>query len=122
MNENEIPNHDFDQVLAFFEAIIGKHRKNPTQPKNGCLCRIKLLTSIIDQLEQIRSDAEKELSNVKSDCPIILPVHHGYTVDFMLRQFRKAIPGKVLEFISFDSVKGEALLCSLEEERPDIIE
>ena len=91
MNENEIPNHDFDKVLAFFEAIIGKHRKNPTQPKNGCLYRIKLLTSIIDQLEQIRSDSEKKLSNVKSDCPIILPVHHGYTVDFMLRQFRKAL-------------------------------
>ena len=122
MNEHEIPNQDFDEALAFFEAIIGKYSKNQPQPKNGCLYRIGLLTSIIDQLESIRSDTEKKLSTVKSDCPRILPVHRGYTVDFKLQQFRKTIPDKTLEFIPFDSIKGEALLNSLEEERPDIIE
>jgi len=122
MTEHEIPNQDFDEVLASIETIIGKHRKNQTQPKNGWLYRIGLLTSIIDQLENIRSKTEKELSKEKSDGPRILPIHRGYTVDIKLQQFRKAIPHHTLEFIPFDSIKGEALLNSIEEERPDIIE
>lgn len=39
-----------------------------------------------------------------------LPVYNGYTVDFKLKEFRKAIYGKVLEFISFDSPLGQKLL------------
>lgn len=35
--------------------------------------------------------------------PRLLPVFNGYTVDLRLRQFRKAVPGVVLEFIDFES-------------------
>jgi hypothetical protein len=42
--------------------------------------------------------------------PKKLPTFHGYTVDFRLREFRKAKLGKILEFISFDSPKGQQLL------------
>ena len=122
MNEKEIQNNDFDEVLVFFNEIIETHRKNLTQPKKGLLHRIELLTTVIDQLETIRSDTEKKLGNIQSGCPRILPVHRGYTVDFKLRQFRKAIPDKALEFISFDSEKGEELLISLRDERPELIQ
>ena len=124
MNEDEIPNQDFDEVLAFIEEIIEKHsRKKMTIPTNGHLQRIWLLNSIIDQLETIRNTTEKELpSNLNNNGPRILPIHRGYTVDIKLQQFRKAIPHHTLEFIPFDSIKGEALLNSIEEERPDIIE
>ena len=40
----------------------------------------------------------------------VLPRFKGYTVDFRLREFRKAEYPKVLEFIPFDSPKGRKLL------------
>jgi len=42
-----------------------------------------------------------------------LPVFKGYTVDFRLKQFRKAVPNKRLEFIEFDSSKGKKLLAKM---------
>lgn len=39
-----------------------------------------------------------------------LPTFKGYTIDFRLKEFRKAIPHYYLEFISFYSPEGEALL------------
>lgn len=39
-----------------------------------------------------------------------LPVFKGYTVDARLKEFRKADLNQPLEFISFDSPKGERLL------------
>jgi hypothetical protein len=45
----------------------------------------------------------------------ILPVFRGYTVDFRLREFRR-VPkdhGMNIEFIPFDSPKGQTLLAAL---------
>lgn len=41
-----------------------------------------------------------------------LPVYKGFTVDFRLKEFRKAIVGETLEFVPFDSPKGQKLLDS----------
>jgi len=43
----------------------------------------------------------------------ILPTFKGYTIDLRLREFRKAIYGEKLEFIPFNSPKGEKLLEAL---------
>ncbi len=40
----------------------------------------------------------------------LLPTYKGYTVDFRLRQFRKADYGKPLVFIDFESPRGQRLL------------
>jgi len=45
-----------------------------------------------------------------------LQVFKGYTVDFRLREFRKAIPDKCLEFVAFDSSKGNRLLAQMGKE------
>lgn len=42
-----------------------------------------------------------------------LHVFKGFTVDFRLREFRKAIPDKCLEFVAFDSSKGQKLLAEM---------
>jgi hypothetical protein len=42
--------------------------------------------------------------------PVQLPTFEGYTVDLRLKQFRKAIPGKTLEFITFDSLEGKKMI------------
>ena len=39
-----------------------------------------------------------------------LPTYKGYTVDLKLKEFRKAIYGKALEFLPFDSEKGQKLI------------
>ena len=39
-----------------------------------------------------------------------LPTFKGYTVDLKLKEFRKAIYGKALEFLPFDSEKGQKLI------------
>ena len=43
-----------------------------------------------------------------------LPKFKGYTVDDRLQEFRKAEYGKSLEFIPFDSPKGQELLSEME--------
>ncbi len=40
----------------------------------------------------------------------VLPTYKGYTVDMRLKEFRKAVWGKEIEFIPFDSVKGQKLI------------
>lgn len=40
----------------------------------------------------------------------MLPTYQGYTVDERLKEFRVAVYGKKLEFISFDSSKGQKIL------------
>jgi len=40
----------------------------------------------------------------------ILPTIKGYTVDMRLKEFRKAVWGKEVEFIPFTSTKGQKLL------------
>src|SRR5712692_198078 len=49
-----------------------------------------------------------------------LPTFKGYTIDFRLRQFRKAEYGKALEFIDFDSEEGQRLLDELEAEMYEV--
>lgn len=39
-----------------------------------------------------------------------LPIYQGYSVDFRLKEFRKAIFGKALEFIPFESEAGQKLM------------
>jgi hypothetical protein len=39
-----------------------------------------------------------------------LPTFKGYTVDVRLKEFRRILPGNSLEFIPFDSDKGDVLL------------
>lgn len=48
------------------------------------------------------------------DSPIKLPEFNGYTIDFRLREFRKVIYGKNIEFIPFESRKGKKLLRKIE--------
>jgi len=48
-----------------------------------------------------------------------LQVFKGYTVDYRLREFRKAIPDKCLEFIAFDSSKGKKLLAQMKNQRKE---
>ena len=52
---------------------------------------------------------------------IILPTFKSYTVDMRLRQFRRAIPDVTLEFIPFNSPKGEKLLEELKSFAQEII-
>jgi len=40
----------------------------------------------------------------------ILPIFKGYTVDARLSQFRKVFKSGAIEFVDFDSEKGDALL------------
>ncbi len=47
----------------------------------------------------------------------VLPTYKGYTVDERLKEFRVAIYGKKLEFISFDSRKGKRLLACYRKEQ-----
>ena len=44
------------------------------------------------------------------DFPRKLPEFKGYTVDERLREFRKVVHGKSIEFVDFDSKKGMKLL------------
>jgi hypothetical protein len=39
-----------------------------------------------------------------------LPTFKGYTVDFRLKEFRKAEYRKALEFLPFDSEKGKKMI------------
>lgn len=39
-----------------------------------------------------------------------LLIYKGFTVDFLLKEFRKAIVGETLEFVPFESPKGQKLL------------
>jgi hypothetical protein len=43
----------------------------------------------------------------------VLPTFKGYTVDLRLREFRRAIPDVVLDFVPFDSPEGKKLLNEL---------
>lgn len=47
----------------------------------------------------------------------VLPTYKGYTVDERLKEFRVAIYGKKLEFISFDSRKGKKILAGYRKEQ-----
>ena len=51
----------------------------------------------------------------------VLPTFKGYTVDMRLREFRRAIPDVTLEFIPFNSPKGEKLLEELKSFAQEII-
>ncbi len=48
------------------------------------------------------------------DSPRKLPEFNGYTVDERLREFRKVVHGKSIEFIDFESKKGKKLLKQME--------
>ncbi len=51
----------------------------------------------------------------------VLPTFKGYTVDLRLREFRRAIPDVTLEFIPFNSAKGEKMLTELKSFAQEII-
>ena len=48
------------------------------------------------------------------DSPYKLPEFKGYTVDLRLREFRKVVHGKSIEFIPFESKTGKKLLLKME--------
>ena len=48
------------------------------------------------------------------DSPRKLPEFKGYTIDEKLREFRRVVYGKSIEFIAFDSAKGKKLLRQME--------
>ncbi len=57
---------------------------------------------------------------MENQMPFQLPTYNGYTIDKRLRQFRKVaheahgeFPG--IEFIEFDSKKGQELLAEIQE-------
>ena len=121
MNIFDIPGHNFDEVPEYFENVISRYKGKISPPKYHHMHRIELLTTVINHLERIRSNSEKELSKQPNSGPRILPVHKGYTVDMKLRQFKKATPNQLHELIPFDSEKGEELFYSLLEESIDIV-
>lgn len=49
------------------------------------------------------------------EIPFELPTFKGYTIDPRLKQFRKVIPQESIEFIDFDSEKGQELLDEMRE-------
>jgi hypothetical protein len=51
-----------------------------------------------------------------NNMPKQLPVFMGYTVDLRLKEFRKLIPDKYFEIISFNSPKGRQLLNEYEDQ------
>lgn len=57
----------------------------------------------------------KEVIGTQKPMPYILPTFMGFTVDVRLREFRRAIPGEVLEFVDFDSERGHELLAMMRE-------
>ena len=54
---------------------------------------------------------------MENQTPFELPTFNGWTIDARLRQFRKVIRGEnpQIEFIDFDSEKGQELLLEMQE-------
>lgn len=52
---------------------------------------------------------------MEKEIPFELPTFKGYTIDPRLKQFRKVMPYKSIEFIDFDSEKGQELLSETRE-------
>lgn len=57
----------------------------------------------------------KAVINTQKPMPFIRPTFMGFTVDSRLREFRRAIPGEVLELVDVDSERGQELLAMLRE-------
>jgi len=70
-------------------------------------------------LSQVMADYGERMPSVerKPQKPRELPTFKGYTVDYRLREFRKAKVDKKLEFISFDSPRGQELLKEMGQSR-----
>ena len=49
------------------------------------------------------------------EIPFEIPTFKGYTIDPRLKQFRKVIPQEAIEFIDFNSEKGQELLDEMRE-------
>ena len=58
-----------------------------------------------------------KMKRKKMTSPFELPTFNGYTVDIRLKQFRKVEYGEnpQIEFIDFDSEKGQELLLEMQE-------
>ena len=52
----------------------------------------------------------------------ILPTFKGYTVDLRLQEFRRATPNARLEFIPFQTPKGEKLFADLQSFAQEVVE
>jgi len=54
---------------------------------------------------------------MEGQTPFELPTFNGYTIDIKLKQFRKVEHGEnpQIEFIDFDSEKGQELLLEMQE-------
>ena len=65
---------------------------------------------------------KKEKMVSKPDAfPIKLPVYNGYTIDLRLKEFRRVIPYKIIEFIPFDTEQGKALFELIKKRKPELL-
>lgn len=64
MNIFDIPGHNFDEILEYFENVISRYKGKISPPKYHHMHRIELLTTVINHLERIRSNSEKELTRL----------------------------------------------------------
>ena len=57
------------------------------------------------------------MKKMENQTPFELPTFNGWTIDARLRQFRKVTRGEnpQIEFIDFDSEKGQELLLEMQE-------
>ena len=51
----------------------------------------------------------------------VLPTYQGYTIDARLQEFCKAVFGQALEFIPFNSPKGQQLLDQMAKDAPELL-
>jgi hypothetical protein len=66
--------------------------------------------NLITQGEKAEARVEKTKQNDrKANIAVTLPIFQGYTVDEKLREFRKILPGRKMEFVPFDSERGVQL-------------
>ena len=83
------------------------------------LAQISLTEEDITHLGQSFSQVLKHMMEWQAEGLLKkLPIFKGYTVDERLKEFRKIEYGKTIEFIPFDSPKGQELLSEMRAEIP----
>ena len=79
---------------------------------------LSLIREMRESLIRTQENLQKAIDKLEKGSPKKLPVFKGYTVDERLQEFRKVEYGKTVEFIPFDSPKGQNLLSDMRAEIP----
>lgn len=79
---------------------------------------LTLIREMNESLGRTEENLQKAIEILEKRSPKKLPVFKGYTVDERLQEFRKVEYGKTVEFIPFDSPKGQQLLSDMRAEIP----